>query len=177
MAVVSCLTGKMIKKHPTLDIWCRDDGAVLLPSKGPGRCKGSWTLGCLDKHGYMVVGYERKQFRVHRLIVETFIGPVAKDMVVDHLDRNKSNNALNNLRITTVSENARNQKSCDIVKEKYGVHKYEDVNAYRRARYAKNESVKCKQQFRSRAYYYKRVSEGWKLRKVNGKSTWVREAV
>lgn len=46
---------------------------------------------------------------IHRLVAEAFIGKIPKDMQVDHIDRNKLNNNLKNLRIVTTSENNRNK--------------------------------------------------------------------
>lgn len=42
---------------------------------------------------------------VHRLVVENFIGPIPKNMVVDHIDGTPTNNALSNLRVVSQREN------------------------------------------------------------------------
>lgn len=42
-----------------------------------------------------------KQMLVHRLMAETFIGPIPKGYVVDHLNKNTRDNRLVNLQITT----------------------------------------------------------------------------
>ena len=52
---------------------------------------------------------KRKFLRVHRLVAENFIGAIPENMVVDHIDRNKINNNLENLRIVTVSINNKNR--------------------------------------------------------------------
>lgn len=162
MAVVSCLTGKMVKKHPTLDIWCRDDGAVLLPSKGPNRKNGEWTFGCKRKDGYMVVGYCHKQYRVHNLILETFRVKPSPDMTCDHINRIRHDNRLANLRYADKKvQNDNRQFVMDA--PDYGCRKCDDNNAYRRGKYAKNETVREKAKQRSNAYYHKRVAEGWRL--------------
>ncbi len=44
-------------------------------------------------------------FYVHRLVLETFIGPCPKGMQARHLDNNPSNNNLDNLQWATVSVN------------------------------------------------------------------------
>ena len=52
------------------------------------------------------------RFRVHIAIISTFsITPLIKDMVVDHIDRNKSNYSINNLRFVSLSENQKNKDS------------------------------------------------------------------
>ena len=42
-----------------------------------------------------------KQMLVHRLMAETFIGPIPKGYVIDHLNKNTRDNRLVNLQITT----------------------------------------------------------------------------
>jgi predicted XRE-type DNA-binding protein len=66
--------------------------------------KSQWLL-----NGYPAViltdGKKRKSCMVHTLVAECFIGPRPKDYVVAHLDDNRKNNKLNNLRYATRSEN------------------------------------------------------------------------
>lgn len=162
MSVVSCLTGMMVKKHPTLDIWCRDDGAVLLPSKGPHRKKGDWTYGCTNSHGYKIVGYNRKYYGVHRLIAEAFLDNPEGKPTVDHINRIKDDNRLVNLRFATVKEQADNRQFV-IDAPDYGARKCEDYNAYRNGLYAMNEEYREKAKRRSHDYYHRKVSEGWRL--------------
>jgi hypothetical protein len=47
----------------------------------------------------------KKYFLVHRLVLETFIGPCPPGMECRHLDGNPTNNKLNNLRWGTHKEN------------------------------------------------------------------------
>lgn len=67
-----------------------------------------------DKDGYLEVCLSisennittRKYKRVHRLIWETFNGEIKpKHLTIDHIDCNKQNNSINNLRLLTRSEN------------------------------------------------------------------------
>ena len=43
---------------------------------------------------------------VHRLVWETFVGPIPEGMQINHKDENKSNNSLENLEIMTPKQNA-----------------------------------------------------------------------
>jgi len=76
-------------------------GAQQLPErlKKPGK----------TKFGYIVVGLYRnskcKQCWMHRLVLEAFIGPRPHKMETRHLDGDKTNNRLENLKWGTIEEN------------------------------------------------------------------------
>ena len=64
----------------------------------------------LDTDGYKLITLyngKRKMFRVHRLVVENFIGSIPDKMEVNHIDYNRSNNRVENLEIVTHLENVR----------------------------------------------------------------------
>ena len=50
----------------------------------------------------------KKGYRVHRLVYRTFVGPIPDDMVIDHIDGDRNNNNIANLRYVTPSENMQN---------------------------------------------------------------------
>tara|TARA_R110001632_G_C11054767_1_gene385098 strand:+ start:28 stop:477 length:450 start_codon:yes stop_codon:yes gene_type:complete len=66
-----------------------------------------------DKDGYLIVGLsingKRYYKGVHRLLGRAFIPNPENKPVIDHIDRNKTNNDLSNLRWATLSENAQNK--------------------------------------------------------------------
>ena len=68
--------------------------------------------GC-DGHGYLKVCLckenKHKTHRVHRLVALAFIPNPENKKEVDHIDRNKQNNNLTNLRWATHSENGLNK--------------------------------------------------------------------
>ena len=68
----------------------------------------------VDKDGYLEVclsivdecGQHRRIYkRVHRLVWETFNGLIPDGLTIDHIDSNKQNNCLSNLRLLTRKEN------------------------------------------------------------------------
>lgn len=62
--------------------------------------------------GYMVVGLHKDRTtifkKVHTIVVESFLGKIPKDKEIDHIDGDKSNNALSNLRVCSHKENVNN---------------------------------------------------------------------
>ena len=66
---------------------------------------------------------KQKHYFLHQLIVWIFIDPNydPKTQTIDHLDHNKLNNAINNLKVVSLSDNCKNKHS-----SKLGVYNYVD---------------------------------------------------
>ena len=64
---------------------------------------------CVNNWGYELVclsdGKKRYTSYIHRLVAEVFIPTTNKALVVNHKDKNRKNNTVNNLEWTTVMEN------------------------------------------------------------------------
>lgn len=79
-----------------------------------------------DKDGYLVVNlsFEGKKYhrRVNRLVATTFIPNPDNLEVADHIDRNRKNNHISNLRWVSITQNNRNKVSNSKVDicDKYG---------------------------------------------------------
>ena len=92
------------------------------------KIKTGSIAGCLNKKGYWVVGLKingkNKLLSVHRIIYFMHSKINIDGCVIDHIDLNKSNNKINNLRIATLNENKWNQNKTKIkTTSKYkGVH-------------------------------------------------------
>lgn len=54
-----------------------------------------------------IIGRQRKNYLIHRLVVEAFLPDYSKSLQVDHIDGNTGNNHLSNLRMLTKAENLR----------------------------------------------------------------------
>lgn len=57
-----------------------------------------------------------KQVDVHRIVYETFNGEIPNGMEIDHIDTNKKNNELSNLKLCTHTENMNNPKTIEALK-------------------------------------------------------------
>ena len=64
----------------------------------------------LDRYGYYYVSLSGKKYKVHRLVANNFLGGV-NGMEIDHIDTDRKNNSLGNLRIVTRKENANNPRT------------------------------------------------------------------
>lgn len=83
------------------------DGEIQPVSVSPEKIMRPFDNGS----GYLVVGLvdenkKRKNFYVHRLVAEAFIPNPDNLPQVDHIDYNRKNNRITNLRWVSVSENA-----------------------------------------------------------------------
>lgn len=61
-----------------------------------------------ERNGYLRITIRNKQYSIHRLMWETFNGSIPEGYYIDHIDGNKSNNSLSNLRLVTQSDNMKN---------------------------------------------------------------------
>lgn len=95
--------------------WINQDGRVVNE-------KTRKILVPSERNGYLRLNfsYEKKNYKrsLHRILYETFIGQIPEGMLVDHIDGNRLNNSLSNLRLVTQSDNMKssmsNGHSCQI---------------------------------------------------------------
>lgn len=81
--------------------WIKENTKRKLPERVLKSCKkdGKYHVVTLCKNNKL------KQKYVHRLVAESFIGDIPKDLVVNHVDGNINNNELSNLEIITRRDN------------------------------------------------------------------------
>lgn len=147
-----------IKQDPVTGLYCRSDGAILMPPAKHSKFKKfRWTFGSKQPNGYLHVGYRGKYYKAHQIICRAFNGLPPKDKpFVDHIDRCKANNNVSNLRWVDRKENATNQGCVDESVEKYGVRACDDKAAYGKAYIAAHRE---EHNARQRAYYERHREE------------------
>jgi len=83
-------------------------GELIRRISCPPAVKGQ-KVGTLNRAGYLVCAIRRKQYRVSRLIWMMHFGDIPKGKQIDHIDRNRLNNRIENLRLVTPSQNSQNR--------------------------------------------------------------------
>lgn len=123
-------------KHPILDILCREDGAVCAPDNHNNL---RWTFGSKQKTGYMAISFKGKKYYVHRLIVESFLPNPENKPTVDHIDMDKTNNSVENLRWATRREQNLNHTGHRRVMKRGGAMRC-DNSAYHKEDYQRRKA-------------------------------------
>jgi hypothetical protein len=94
------------------------------------------VAGTRTKKGYIVFSVNKKSYQAHRIAWLLFYKELP-NLIIDHIDGNKTNNAISNLRLATRSENAQNQKKA----QKNNKESYLGVNQNKRS---KNKSYETR---------------------------------
>lgn len=71
------------------------------------KIKGNILKGSI-RNGYIRYQIKNSKYSAHILVWTSFNGAIPLGMVIDHIDGNRDNNSLDNLRLVTQSENMRN---------------------------------------------------------------------
>lgn len=80
---------------------------IIVSNKGRIKTRHGKYYGTLGNQNY----YRFKNMLVHRLIAETFIDNIENKKTVDHIDRNTTNNCVENLRWATYKEQIKNRET------------------------------------------------------------------
>jgi hypothetical protein len=84
------------------------DGKLLRKITRYGKCKGQ-EAGSFDRQGYRYVRVDNKCYRTHRIIFWMHHGYMPQQL--DHINLDKSDNRIENLRPCTTQQNAANRKA------------------------------------------------------------------
>lgn len=101
-----------IKSVVTERFTCDPEAGAVLSKLATNRRKAGEILGHKMLNGYvaiMVPGLRVKVYAHHVIYyLSTGVWPPETGLVIDHIDRDRTNNRLQNLRLVTVSENSAN---------------------------------------------------------------------
>ena len=103
--------------------------------------------GSINNRGYRYIQLSRDKKRInflfHHQVAYFFIGERPENLVIDHIDRNKLNNKVENLRYITHTDNVRN---CDKYREdikETGEEREKKINKLWRLKIIEEEKFKC----------------------------------
>ncbi|MEN1919816.1 HNH endonuclease [Enterobacter asburiae] len=94
--------------HNWSDIFSIVDGNLVWAIKPANRVKIGDVAGCLSD-GYRRFEYSGCQYLAHRIVWEMINGPIPEGMEVDHINHVRADNRIENLRLISQSDNARNK--------------------------------------------------------------------
>ncbi|WP_199449770.1 HNH endonuclease [Vibrio harveyi] len=121
-----------MKQYKDTDYYVTEDGKVWSEKRK------MWMKPQLHNRGYLQFSCwhngKRKNVRIHRAMMETFM-PVQgmEDLVVDHMDGDKTNNVISNLVWTTDRENLeRSYKQHTLVSPDGVEHTFQNANQFAR---------------------------------------------
>jgi len=138
----------IVKEELTID-GRSPSNLVWRVNKGPRAQKGS-SAGCLNKKtGYYYVRIDNKLYLAHRLIWYIFYGEDPGEFQIDHVDRNRTNNDIENLRKATQTQ--QNQNSSKKKNNKSG---YKGVRRHTKGKW--HAYIKINEKQVSLGYYDKR---------------------
>lgn len=83
---------------------------VLTWAVSKGRASKGLIAGGLHKHGYRRLSFDGKEYLCHRIAWEFVHGEIPSGCDIDHINGNRSDNRISNIRAVSRSVNAQNRK-------------------------------------------------------------------
>jgi len=91
------------------ELFAYQDGELIYK-----KCRGRQPAGSIagTKHhtGYHQISVDKKIYLKHRLVYQYHYGDLEQEQQIDHIDRDKSNNRIENLRVVDQTQNNYNTK-------------------------------------------------------------------
>lgn len=113
-----------VSVHPKIKVPVREDGYILT--------RNGWYPGAISNpSGYKYATIKGKTYLMHRIIAETFLDNPENKPTVDHINRVRSDNRLENLRWATYREQRDNSSQVLNARE-LGVRSCDDPKEYHR---------------------------------------------
>lgn len=98
------VTGVLIWKERPREHFPTEGGWICFNSRNANTAAGHH-----ETSGYVSVRVDYKPYRAHRIIWEMHNGPIPAGMQIDHIDMDRSNNRLENLRLANNAQNNSNR--------------------------------------------------------------------
>jgi hypothetical protein len=96
-------------KVSSLLFYSEESPSGLKWKRDVSRCvKAGDNAGYRKTDGYYAVKIDGKLYPCHRLVLQ-LNGVDVENKIVDHIDRNRSNNVISNLRVATIEQNNSNK--------------------------------------------------------------------
>lgn len=102
------------------DVFEYRDGEIYWKCKVSAKTVIGRIAGTITKHGYKKVQVNKKPQYNHRVIWEMHHGKVPEAMEIDHIDGDRSNNLIGNLRCVSRRDNCKNKRLLE--KNTSGMH-------------------------------------------------------
>ncbi len=110
----------MITQEEIKRLFVYKDGELVRRVYAGGRARIGAVVGCKNNNGYLVVRINDKLYYVHRLIFTYHYGYNPK--IVDHINGNRDDNRIENIRECTQSQNCANTNKTSGASRFKGVH-------------------------------------------------------
>lgn len=144
-----------MKYNEKYDLYLDDDFVIYYWNKNEDKLMQRPIV--VHPNGYLMVNTKIGKRYVHRIIYETFVGPIPAGYEIDHVDTHKDNNSLSNLKCVTHKENVNNPLTIKAnrnrtysefgrkFKEYYCITRYQNTKLYTKEWYwYKRHNNKCR---------------------------------
>jgi len=105
--------------------YCPDTG-VFTRAVNRSQYKAGTLAGSVNNLGYVMIGFFGKMRSAHRLAWIITHGEIPKGLMIDHINGNKADNRIANLRLVTRAENGFNRHSTQAESGHIGVYRSRD---------------------------------------------------
>ena len=118
-------------KLNSLFSYSKETGVVTRKVKTGNNTVVGADVGCKNNMGQLVCGVEGKMYLVHRLVWVMLFGGIKKNNVIDHINGDRADNRLVNLRSVPHEINSRNMRTRGNSKSGYaGVNYYKSLGKW-----------------------------------------------
>jgi hypothetical protein len=100
----------MITQEKLHELFEYQDGALIWKVRLAMRIRVGTVAGTIEENGYIRVTIDGKPYRMHQLVFLYHNGYLTKGKEIDHIDGNRTNNRIDNLREVTRQQNSLNRK-------------------------------------------------------------------